>query len=115
MRRTILLLLMLAACGDDGGGTGATPTPSATGNEPPQITANDFSFSPRTLNVAVGTTVTVRNNGQAPHTWTHTGDFDVALDGRGATGEFTFAKAGTYNYVCKIHEGRGMTGTVVVT
>lgn len=120
MPRMTALLLLVAACG--GGDTTARPTPTTSSPEPlpvasgpPEIRASDNSFSPRSLTVAVGTKVTVRSAGSNPHTWTHEPDFDVALDERGATGSFTFTKAGSYDFLCRIHESQGMTGVVTVT
>jgi plastocyanin len=84
---------------------------------PPDATAevkiDNFSFSPATLTVPVGTAVTWTNHDDIPHTVV-SDDKSIkskALD----TDEkftFTFSQAGTYSYFCSIHPK--MKGTVVV-
>lgn len=67
-------------------------------------------FLPYEVNVAVGTTVTWSNDDTAAHTVTsgnisagHNGLFDSSLFMSGATFEFTFTDAGTYDYFCMVH------------
>ncbi len=90
--------------------TGAAPAPSATAVV---VTIKDFAFSPSSLTVPVGTTVTWKNADSAAHTVTSTDKtFDSGnLDG-GKSYSFTFSKAGTYKYVCSYHSN--MTAQVVV-
>jgi plastocyanin len=74
-----------------------------------------YSFSPKKVTVKVGTKVTWKNTSDAPHTvtsTTHGWSFDQNLD-VGRTTSFTFKKAGTYKYYCKIHPF--MKGAIVVT
>ena len=74
----------------------------------------DFTFSPGTVEVAVGTTVTWTNNDSAPHTVTaDDGAFDSGELAQGDTFGMTFDTAGTYSYFCEIHPQ--MTASVVVT
>jgi len=87
---------------------GATQVLAATAT----VDIVDFSFSPASISVTAGTTVTWTNRGAKPHTVTGTG-FDSGLMSPGATFSFTFATAGTFSYVCDFHSQ--MTGTVVVT
>ena len=106
-----------------GSGTAAAPAPSqsavASGPEapPPQpgnaITITNFKFNPQMLTVPAGTTVTWTNQDEEPHTVVaKDGSFhSPGLDTKG-TYSFTFAKPGSYDYVCSIHPF--MTGTVVV-
>ena len=114
-------LLSLAACGDGNGGGGlygggddgtqATPATSPASGEAVGISGN--TFSPATLTVAVGSTVTWTNEDAVPHTVTSTDGpgvdaavtdtFDSGDLGQGDTFSFTFDEAGTYDYECTIH------------
>ncbi|MEV6768481.1 cupredoxin family copper-binding protein [Nocardia sp. NPDC051030] len=81
---------------------------------PNAIDINNFAFSPATLTVKVGTTVTWTNRDEEPHTVAADNDGPRSSGlGTGATYTFTFSKAGTFAYVCTIHPF--MHGTVVVT
>jgi predicted lipoprotein with Yx(FWY)xxD motif/plastocyanin len=83
------------------------------------VTIADSRFNDDTLTVKVGTTVTWTNNGNFPHTVTaDDGSFDSSTLGSGETFSFTFSKAGTYAYYCKLHGkpgGQGMSGEIIVT
>ena len=95
-------------------GAALAPVRSAS-NQPAKVavTIDNFSFSPATVTVAPGTTVVWTNQDDVPHTVTS--DENVfgssALD-TGERFEFTFKKAGTFPYYCKVHPT--MTGKVVV-
>jgi len=96
--------LMLGAAGPAGGAEPAQPV----------IELQAFMFGPMALTVPAGTAVAWKNLDPEPHTV-------VSLDGtfrsgaldQGESFTFTFAKPGTYRYVCSIHPQ--MTGTIVVT
>ena len=87
------------------------------------VSVIDNDYSPGTITVAVGDTVTWTNNGSAPHTVTaNDGSFDSDPDcpdnfdacmQPGDTYSHTFNSAGTFGYFCKVH-GQSMAGTVVV-
>jgi plastocyanin len=82
---------------------------------PGQIIIDNFAFTPPTLTVAAGTTVTWLNQDEEPHTVMST-DPQVpfkspALDTKDKF-SFVFAKPGTYKYFCTIHSH--MVATVVV-
>lgn len=80
---------------------------------PNTVTMKNLMFSPSTLTVSVGTTVTWKNTDSLQHTVTSdTGLFDSGLFGSGATYTHTFSTAGTYPYHCTIHAG--MVGTIIV-
>ena len=77
------------------------------------------SFSPSTVTVRPGGTVTWTNAGPVQHTITptnagQTGAWPAKTMSaqQGATFTHTFTTAGTFNYFCTIHSG--MTGTVRV-
>lgn len=88
------------------GGDGATSASEAT------VSIVDFAFDAPTLEIAVGTTVTWTNDGQALHTVT--GTFaDSGVIQSGETFSFAFTEAGTFDYACQLHPQ--MTGQVVVS
>ena len=79
----------------------------------PADTIADYSFSPATITVNVGDTVTWTNQGKQPHTATASdGSFNTGTLHTGQSGSHTFTKAGTFAYICSIHPF--MHGTVVV-
>ena len=72
-----------------------------------------FNFSPASVTVAVGDTVTWTNSDDVPHTATADGGaFDTGTLDNGGTNTVTFSTAGTFPYHCSVHPQ--MTGTVVV-
>jgi plastocyanin len=77
----------------------------------PTVTIMNFSFSPATIDVKAGDTVTWRNSDEADHTATGKA-FDTGVLSKGSTGSFTFEQAGTFTYICSIHPS--MHGTVRV-
>jgi plastocyanin len=73
----------------------------------------NFAYSPSTVTVSVGDSVTWTNNDEAPHTATADDDsWDTGTLAQNGTGAVTFDTAGEYSYHCDIHPN--MTGTVVV-
>lgn len=80
------------------------------------VTIADFNFSPSTIKVKAGDTVTWTNQDTTSHTVTADVKSSDAPDGpqiaKGETYSFTFKKAGTYTYHCSIHPS--MRGTVIV-
>ncbi len=90
------------------------PNPDPPPPSPGDVNIVDFAFTPASLTVTEGATVTWSNTGAAPHTVTATGgSFDSGVLFAGDTYTRTFATAGTYNYLCTLHPE--MTATVVVT
>jgi plastocyanin len=77
------------------------------------ITIDNFTFSPKELTVAVGTTVKWVNHDDIPHTIVEkkTTFRSKALDTDDAY-SFTFASAGTFDYFCGLHPH--MVGQVIV-
>ncbi|WP_405883542.1 cupredoxin domain-containing protein [Streptomyces sp. NBC_01136] len=96
-------------------------SPPSTGAPAAPVSADavaikNFAFSPATLKVKVGTTVTWTNQDTDAHTVTSAalgGPLHSAPLGTHATYSHTFTKPGTYPYVCTIHPF--MTATVEVT
>ncbi|WP_241777745.1 cupredoxin family copper-binding protein, partial [Streptomyces sp. CT34] len=87
----------------------ASPGAPAAANH---VTIAGFAFSPSTLTVSKGTTVTWTNEDRAPHTVTGSGGLNSPTLGSGGSYTFTFKTAGTFSYYCAIHPS--MHGTVVV-
>ena len=80
-----------------------------------EVKIDNFSFSPATLTVSAGTTVTWTNRDDIPHTVVSTDDpkaFKSKVLDTDEKFSFTFSKAGTYPYFCSVHPK--MTGTVIV-
>jgi plastocyanin len=78
-----------------------------------EVTIDNFSFSPQTVTVAAGTTVTWTNRDDIPHTVVSTdGVFKSKVRDTDEKFSYTFTKAGTYSYFCSVHPK--MTGKVVV-
>ncbi|HWC36486.1 MAG TPA: cupredoxin domain-containing protein [Mycobacteriales bacterium] len=110
----ILAALPVAAigCGKSTSGAGSGPTSSAVSSGD-RVIISGFAFHPSTLTVPVGTTVTFVNQDSTVHTATDAGDFDSGDLSRGQQYTHTFTKAGTYNYICSIHQY--MHATITVT
>ncbi len=85
----------------------ATPEPAG------QVKIDNFSFSPQTLTVKAGGTVTWTNNDDVPHTVVSTtkkfASMVLETDGQFS---FTFSDPGTYDYFCSVHPH--MTGKAIV-
>jgi amicyanin len=133
-------LVLLAACGGSSTstGSGTTPTTAATpttGTTSTPVTtatqagsaqtvmittdsSGSFAFSPATLTIKVGTTVTWKNTTAAAHTVTSDDgkSFDSGtsnpITAQSGTFSFTFTTAGTFAYHCAIHPF--MKATIIV-
>jgi amicyanin len=98
---------------DEGDESGVRSEPKAVAAASGSVTIADFSFTPGTITIDVGDTVTWNNNGPTPHSATaNDGSFDTGILRKGQSGSHTFAQAGTYSYICTPHPY--MKGTVVV-
>ena len=102
---------LLAAIGAEKGDT-RSPVPFE--NEHAEVVLEKFRFSPQTLTVPVGTTVTWINRDSVPK-------IVVSAEQRlevppilraGQAFSRTFTIAGTYSYFCSVHPG--VTGQIVV-
>lgn len=127
-----LAALTLAACG--GGGksyptspTGPTSTPTPQTSSSPTVVVGVSDFSPATLNVTAGQTVTFNWNSCSSDGYGYGGDggstcvshgviFDdgtqSAVQSQGSYAR-TFATKGTFAYHCQVH-GTSMAGTIIV-
>ncbi|MHB8328522.1 MAG: cupredoxin domain-containing protein [Acidimicrobiales bacterium] len=104
-----IVALGLAACSGSAAHTSEPATGVAT------ITIANFAFSPGSITVHAGATVTVHNKDSATHTVTSlSGAFKTGDVPGGTTARFTApTRPGTYPYRCNIHQF--MTGTLVVS
>jgi len=109
--KAMLLALAVAAMlvGGCVGQSASNPPPS--GNS---VDISNYAFSPASLSVSAGTTVTWTNTVSTPHTVTgDTGAFDSGQLANGGTFTHTFSTAGTYPYHCANHPS--MKATITVT
>ena len=88
---------------------------SSTAVSTDSVTLENYIFTPATIKVKVGTTVTWTNKDAVHHSVTgdNGGLPDGPLFGQGETYKYTFTKAGTFTYHCSPHPY--MHGSVVVT
>lgn len=114
-------MLLILACLSAGCSSSTGPAPSAAATQTPAsggntIAIRNFAFSPSTLTVKAGTTVTWTNDDSSPHQLASDAGSPVAFSSpslaNGASFTFTFSQAGTYPYHCTIHPS--MKGTLVV-
>jgi len=129
----VVTLAVLAGCGSTSTGSGDTGAPTATsasggatataaptdttttGSSGNEVDVSNFHFSPATLTVKAGTTVTFKGV-SGTHTVTSDPGAPMAFDqgvAEGSSITITFANPGTYKYHCSIHAS--MHGTIVVT
>jgi len=101
-----LVLVSLAMSG--------APRPAAVAAaDAPEVKIDNFSFTPATITVPVGTTVRWTNRDDIPHNVvSNDKSFKSKPLDTDESFSFTFSKAGTYDYFCSIHPK--MTGKVVV-
>lgn len=109
-----MLLLLGAGCYSStasNNNTNSTTNTAASGNT---VSIQGLAFSPASLTVVQGTTVTWTNNDSVSHTVT--GDQGGPNSGTLAPGQsysFTFSTVGSFPFHCSIHPS--MTGTITVT
>ena len=112
------LVLVLAACGNNTGASAAAGQSSGTSGGT-VVKLSGFQFQPATLTITAGTKVTFQNMDGTEHTVTNGKDgtpdanplFDMPV-ASGASVDFTFTTAGTFNVTCKIHHSMNLTITV---
>ena len=103
-----MLVVMLA-----GRQTTQAAVPAAPSGASAEVKIDNFSFTPATITVPVGTQVTWTNRDDIPHTIV-TEDKTIKSKALDTDEKFstTFDKPGTYSYFCSIHPT--MKGTIVV-
>jgi plastocyanin len=94
-------------------GTSPAPSAAAPATAATAVTIMNFAFSPASISVPVGSTVTWTNQDSTAHTVTaDDGSFDSGSLAPGATFSQAFDTPGTFAYHCNIHSS--MHGTVTV-
>jgi plastocyanin len=100
--------------GAPAGGTTTAASPKAQKSASASVSVGDNFYSPASVTVAVGDSVTWNNNGQAPHSATaDDGSFDTGVFDPGGRRSVNFDSAGTFSYYCTVH-GQAQSGTVRV-
>ena len=78
------------------------------------VSIGDNFYSPASISIDAGDTVTWTNDGAAQHSATASdGSFDTGIFGPGGSRSVTFDNSGTFNYFCTVH-GTAQSGTVTV-
>ncbi|MGW3246113.1 cupredoxin domain-containing protein [Streptomyces sp. NPDC001070] len=95
----------------DSGSRVAAQIPTAPSVAARHVAIAGFAFSPATLTVSHGTSVTWTNHDSEPHNVVG-GPLHSPTLSKGASYSYTFTRPGTYSYICSIHPY--MHGTVVV-
>ena len=125
MSGLVLAVLLGVACGGDDDKSGdaapkATKARDTTGGSPslgtPAVSISNFAFVPNPLTVDAGTNVIWTNEDDAAHSVMDMSELKnpVSADLKsGDTFSIAYEKAGTYAYVCGIHNY--MKGSVEVT
>lgn len=75
------------------------------------VSIKNFVFSPSTLTIPKGTTVTWTNEDSTAHE-IKSNTFNSSLLSQGGSFSFTFDQVGTFNYSCAIHPS--MQGKIIV-
>jgi plastocyanin len=106
---------LLTSCSSSGGssspgGSSSSSTSSSssaggTASGSTTVQVKNFSFEPDTLTVAKGTTVTWKFDDSAKHNVTDSKNTFKSKDlASGGSYSYKFNTAGTYNYICTIHQ-----------
>jgi plastocyanin len=117
-RRRIAILLgaagvtaLLAAAAPELTAAGEAVVAAAA--SPATVQIDNFAFTPATLTVTAGTTVTWKNEDDSPHRiGDKNGTFKSAALDTDDTFSHTFAAPGEYPYICTIHPY--MVGKIIV-
>jgi plastocyanin len=107
--------LLLAACGSAPAKGGSASSSSGSAVHTNSITISNYMFSPMSVVVKPGSTISVTNKDTVQHTLTATGgQFDTGDINHDQTKTFTAPmKPGRYSYICSIHQY--MMGTITVS
>jgi plastocyanin len=113
---TILVLAMVPAVAGAGGGGSISLCPAFSSGT--TVSVLDSCFNGIAHTAPLGETLTVRNDGEFPHTVTAIdGSFDTGQLAPGETTTLSFDEAGIYKVYCTLHgsvDGLGMAGLLIV-
>lgn len=112
MNRRPIALLTVSAVALAGLGGQVASSGAAAGRT---VTLKNIAFSPKSLSISKGTTVTFAfRDGTTAHNVTSVGSkrFKTISTRSSGTQKRTFTTAGTYRYECTLHPG--MTGRIIV-
>jgi plastocyanin len=106
-RRTVAAAMLMGSV------AGALLAFEAVAADGAEVKIDNFAFTPAELTVPVGTTVTWVNRDDTPHTVVDKNKAfrSKPLDTKDSF-TFTFASAGTFDYVCSLHPN--MSGKIIV-
>ena len=110
---SVILLASTSSQAQHKNGSGKLVQTAAGADAAPQVIIDNYAFSPVTLSVKVGTTVTWINHDDDAHTVDSTqGKFKSATLNKGDRFDFRFTEAGEYPFYCRFHTK--MTGKIMV-
>lgn len=115
-----VIVIAVAACSKSKSDpTPTTPTkptdPTNPGGSGNAVSIKNFAFSPATITIKKGESVTWTNSDSAPHTATEdAGVFDSGSLATGAKFSKSFATVGTFTYHCNFHSNM-VNAKVIVT
>ena len=107
---------LAAVSASAGASAGASTLKSSAPQAKATITISNFMFHPMSVKVKPGAKITVINKDSVTHTLTATkgGHFNTGNLSHNKSKTFTApTKAGTYHYICNIHQY--MMGTITVS
>ncbi|RFZ91347.1 amidase [Mucilaginibacter conchicola] len=115
-----VIVIAIAACSKSK--SDPTPTDPTNPTNPTNptggtnaVSIKDFAFSPATITIKKGESVTWTNSDSAPHTATEdAGAFDSGSLATGAKFSKSFAATGTFTYHCTFHSNM-VNAKVIVT
>ena len=104
------LLLFAVLVGVAALGTGRSEADTVT------VTQTDFEFTPSTVNVVQGDTLSIANDAtDSPHTFTISAEGIDIVNDPGQTQTLSIdLTPGSYPFICTFHFAIGMTGTLIV-
>ncbi|MBL4678924.1 MAG: cupredoxin family copper-binding protein [Mucilaginibacter sp.] len=109
-----VIVIAIAACSKSKSDPAPTTPPPAAGGAN-AVSIKNFAFSPMSITIKKGESVTWTNGDSAPHTATDdAGAFDSGSLATGATYSKSFAAAGTFTYHCTFHSNM-VNAKVIVT
>ena len=109
----LVLSMAFTGCSSPGQAAAATNTVGTNPASKNEILIESNSYKPDSVTIKVGESIKWINKDSYNHAVTaKNGEFDSGNIASGAEFSFTFAKEGTYEYICGIHTF--MKGTIIV-